>query len=258
MMDIALSGVGSLRLAPDNVFRILLLDDQDDWLATTRDYLLSLGVLHVDIARSIEEAVGFLRRATYDGVLADVLLTAGMSDPFESMRGDSWLLQQEWTVGTTFKAAVTGFPELIAEPGQMAIHDIDVVKKGTPGEILYLTKLSEAAKSKTRRVLATAATQLFSLSDAGASEVSGGQSSTGAELMSQMATVFIAWARSRSDRSDQTVWVGARAYSPEELAEEVGRRSVVGVQVLGMFVRHMSYEAGVLESPFGDEDGQVK
>lgn len=253
MSDIVELGGGRLELSATAAFRVLLLDDQWDWLKASRDFLVSQGIAHVDTVRTIEEANRFIAKTDYDGVIADVWLEGGLSSVEESKHGDEWLLREPGLAKTGHKAAMTGDLSLIAERDQLEASAIAVIKKGSQEELAYWRTLSVAAEEKRRQTLSAAASELQSLARP---EASGYELGVSDAVMKAASDIFMSWTATLSDKTDETIWLGSRAYSPEQLAEEVRLGSEVGNSVMAMFVRHISYQLGVAKSPFDRPKGK--
>ena len=224
----------TLELEREQEFSVLLVDDDQDWLAETVDFLQGGGLDRVDTAQTREEADSRLKRKRYDAVLADVELRPASIKGRSPERGDDWLLASTSSIpDTAIKAAVTADPTRIRDYGALEDNGIRIAVKSLESEkILFEEILSEATKRRSRIEF---------------------RRKLGEEVLQESADVFLEWLRSRNDVTSHDIWLGSRNLSLQDIAEEVASQTEIGQKLLGMFIAHIRLRIGLNKSlPSGD------
>lgn len=220
---------GTLELEREQEFSILLVDDDQDWLTETVEFLQDQGLEVVDTARTQEEADSRLRVKDYDAVLADVELQPTQVHGRPSERGDDWLLERVGQIPeTAIKAAVTADPKRIRDSDALEENGIRVAVKALDSEKLLFEEIIGEALKRRHRI--------------------GLRKRIGEDMIQRAADLFLEWINSRLDKASKTIWVGARKLSLLDIAEEVAGQTDVGLRFVEMFVSHMRLRIGLKNS----------
>lgn len=252
-------GVGELTVHGDTAavaYRVLLLDDDDQWAKSTEEVLRAKGVGKVDRSRSVADADAQIQRERYDAVIADVLLQEVGPDHKGSdpTQGDEWLLRNKERLDTSYKVALTAYPGSIRDEGALRQEGIRVISKSEDEELDFYDELGERAQEKKRRIIDSVSELLKRMLAEGQVEGSSPseerplltkESGVGERVAAEAANTFLEWVDSRGSKEQKSIWIGQERYSLEDLASEVEKGSELGERLLSMFLRHMRLRMGL-------------
>lgn len=248
-----LPGVG--RFVPDVDFlrfKVLLLDDDKDWLLSTSEELKSRGLREVDAAASTSEANSSISKKRYDAILADVKLGERTADNRSEYQGDDWFLDHIDEMRDAYKATVTAYPGQIRDPKLLEKNDIPIVVKADKEEDDLYDWLQELARRKEALGPEILEKQLPELVRDIVLPGRVKSAELAAEVSRAAEALFQDWVRSRSEPNEAGLWLGGRLRTLDQIAHDVAVGSDVGNKILSMFLRHLRLQVGLAPTPFDE------
>ncbi len=196
---------------PDAIYRILAADDDEVWLASTKELLDDEG-LRVDTTPSTAGATALVAASVYDAVLFDVRFN---SRPI----GDRWVLEHLGSLGGAVVVIVTGHRDEIADPHALIARGVRIITKGGEEQTELQWELKGRARQKwdmlnSPRHAATA-------------------------VANESERVFLNWLARLGGSDIKNTVIGGHSYSLSDLRREVEAGSDLGKRLLLMYTRHV-------------------
>lgn len=232
--------------------RVLLIDDDENFLKRAEDYFLDLEY-DVDVARTPEEAQPLLLNNTYQLVAADIDFGNR-----SRTRGDRFVMENAELFGKAKRVLISAGEWLTPERReQLSAVNISFVPKAAsvPQRLSQITDAENAKRAKDIEDIVRKQTvhEIGQIMGTQVSLVMSSHAATGVAValaperapqrdlrqlaVERMKRSLIKWLQTRGNLDEQVFAYGDRMYSANEMIDQIERETPVGISHIGMMLQ---------------------